>query len=645
MIDSNNIIIDEKLVLYFADIPVEATKESIKSFLGEHFSKYISSINIKKPGSAIVIFNKHSIAKEVKHKLNLTNFGNNLVRIMWHEPHFKSNSYINENKNIFVKNIPDGISPREFYEYFYEFGEIASAKMNLDKQGNHMGYGYINYESPISAVSAINKSNGQPIFKKFPKYTVEVSYFKKGTQRDEHANYLDYLSYNSSKAYETICSVYVKNINPTTNIEKIKNIFSDNIGDIISFMPNYDKNNNEIVSIIITYKEESSADKAAKELNNKHVEGFYIEVEKLQISDKKKFNKSSKRFDNNANSNIANHYNNNNNNNHSKIFIKNVPTNLHKEEIINTFSKFGKVLNCVMHTYNSTSKDPSTGTFKDTKFFTGNVQITFDSINAAENAINKYNGKFLEKYNSWKHPLSISMFKSYNERKLEQQQSNILSNFSKEYPTVYNEVPVLNNNIPYMKSYYDNNYNPNYGYNINNTIYKDYNNQFNNKWNNNTNYDNTFNKVDNNNNSNNNNNNNNQYINYYNNKDINNINSQFENINISNNRMKYVNNNNNTGKQFNKISNDDNSNPYVLDLNYYESLLDENQKKEYMGELIFNNINKHALVKNERISYNEVGKITGMILGINDINEIILACNNYNELSSRIKEALKLLRN
>jgi hypothetical protein len=39
-----------------------------------------------------------------------------------------------------------------------------------------------------------------------------------------------------------------------------------------------------------------------------------------------------------------------------------------------------------------------------------------------------------------------------------------------------------------------------------------------------------------------------------------------------------------------------------------------------------------------------IGKITGMILGIEDINEIADICKNNSNLTSRIKEALDLLR-
>ena len=632
MINSNNIIKEEKNVLYFADLPLNASQEDIKTFLGESFIPYIASINIKKPGSAVVIFREHSVAKEVKHKFNLTRLNDNLIRIMWHENDFKKVAYGSDSKNIFVKNIPDEVSPREIYEYFYQFGEIASAKMNLDKLGNHIGYGYINYESPISAETAIAKCNGKAVFTKYPHSIVEVAYFKKGVQRGEHTAYLDYLTSNSSKNYETKCSVYVKNISPNLkDLEYIKNLFCNNIGEITYFMPNFDKNNNNnILSIIISYKDEFSANKAALELDNKEINGSKISVEKLKgkESEKSNFNQ----IYNVKGTPIGNSFNSNNLG--VKIFVKNVPTNLTQDEIVAYFSKFGKVINCNMYTSNSTYKDITTGSYKDIKSFTGTVQITLDSLEAAQKAITTYNGKYLEKYGTWKYPLIISMFKSKNERNVDEYYYNN-PNINKEAPFGDFNSGISNvNNTPYMIDF--NNYNNNNFYGNNKNNYRDNrnmdygNNNYNNSYNNNNKYNNNKGY------------NNNKYHNNYNNNYSNNNNykqmeNQFNNMNIKDTNTK---NKNNT-KIETKVNN---SNPHVLDNNYFQTLIDDSQKKEYIGELIFHNISEHPLVESEGISYDDIGKITGMILGIEDINEIILVCNSYSELTLRINEALKLLR-
>ena len=81
-----------------------------------------------------------------------------------------------------------------------------------------------------------------------------------------------------------------------------------------------------------------------------------------------------------------------------------------------------------------------------------------------------------------------------------------------------------------------------------------------------------------------------------------------------------------------------------IDIKMVHSIKDENLKREFIGEVLFSNINEHPIVTKENISFDEIGKITGMILGIEDINEVLIPCYDYNELTARIIEAIKLLR-
>jgi len=77
------------------------------------------------------------------------------------------------------------------------------------------------------------------------------------------------------------------------------------------------------------------------------------------------------------------------------------------------------------------------------------------------------------------------------------------------------------------------------------------------------------------------------------------------------------------------------------DINYYNSIEDDSAKKEYLGEFIFKKISNHHLSKGLTIDI--IGKITGMILGIDDLSEILDICRNPENLTARIMEALSLL--
>jgi polyadenylate-binding protein len=76
---------------------------------------------------------------------------------------------------------------------------------------------------------------------------------------------------------------------------------------------------------------------------------------------------------------------------------------------------------------------------------------------------------------------------------------------------------------------------------------------------------------------------------------------------------------------------------------HLSNLEDDNSKKDYLGEFIFKKIEGHELSERYTLNIDNIGKITGMILGIEDIQEIVDICRNENHLTSRINEALELL--
>jgi len=67
------------------------------------------------------------------------------------------------------------------------------------------------------------------------------------------------------------------------------------------------------------------------------------------------------------------------------------------------------------------------------------------------------------------------------------------------------------------------------------------------------------------------------------------------------------------------------------------------RKKITLESLFFKKIENHKLAQTNNFTIDKIGKITGMILGIDDLNEIIDICMNQEHLSSRITEALGLL--
>lgn len=107
------------------------------------------------------------------------------------------------------------------------------------------------------------------------------------------------------------------------------------------------------------------------------------------------------------------------------------------------------------------------------------------------------------------------------------------------------------------------------------------------------------------------------------------------------NNQNFINNYNN-GDISNQNKKDYESNEKV-DEKYLMSLETLEDKKEYLGEFIFKLIEEHPLAQKYHLTMNMIEKITGMIINIDNLNEILDVCNNENTLISRINEAYDLI--
>jgi hypothetical protein len=90
-------------------------------------------------------------------------------------------------------------------------------------------------------------------------------------------------------------------------------------------------------------------------------------------------------------------------------------------------------------------------------------------------------------------------------------------------------------------------------------------------------------------------------------------------------------------------SNNVNSNNDEPSLEYLKSLGSIELQKDYLGEYLFKKIEQHPIAQSKNLSVDIISKITGMILGIEDIKEIYDITVNNENITARINEALSLL--
>ena len=109
-------------------------------------------------GYAFVGFKNHSKAEEAIIKLNYSKVLKKSIRLSWYNR--EPNNYRNmPDFNIFVKKIQKDVKPKDFHDFFSKFGNIISAKLVEDEEGENVGYGFVLYDNSESARRAVSESN------------------------------------------------------------------------------------------------------------------------------------------------------------------------------------------------------------------------------------------------------------------------------------------------------------------------------------------------------------------------------------------------------------------------------------------------------------------------------------------------------
>jgi len=174
--------IQRQSILFISGIDRSINENHLFELFNEFPITYIKiakSHRTKEPfGYGFVGFKSIGKAEEALTKLNYTKLGKKTLRISWfsREP---INPRTSTNNNIFVKKFDLNTTHREFHNYFAKFGNIISAKLEEDEEGEVIGYGFVLYDNEESAKLAITETNSTmwkgrriyvgPFIKKRPK--------------------------------------------------------------------------------------------------------------------------------------------------------------------------------------------------------------------------------------------------------------------------------------------------------------------------------------------------------------------------------------------------------------------------------------------------------------------------------------------
>ena len=401
-----------------------------------------------------------------------------------------------------------------------------------------------------------------------------------------------YSNYNRSHENQ-IHKIFVNNLPEKYTSEELKklceeisnvqncNIFTDNQGKLFG---------------IVQFSTEQEMKNVVEKLNNKEIKGSKIFIKIYQ----------NKYYDHNKQKNYYNnnyYYNNsfNNNNNYYQkpqepyqkcnLYVKNIPLTALENDLKTIFGKCGTIKSIKIE--------------KDDKGHSkGFGYVLFDNANSAKNAIETLSGKYIPGFENWARPLIIEYFLSKNNRQAIDNQFGTVSFFNQSENQVMYPAPIQGQ-YPYPQMFipmsvptqYKNNY-------MNNQRF--------------------------------------QHQNFK--------NGYRKNFNNGYHRGRgghhYKNNNHYNKNDNNKNDNEKNNNNDVkkkVNMDEFNKLKTAEEKKDFLGEILFNEIQNSSLAKEKNVDMETVGKITGMIIEIPDNNEIIEIIEKSDVLKERMEEALKLL--
>ena len=283
--------------LILCDLPSEITESDIKSFLSSYEGSIVSINKFEqKPEKVKVSFKDFDIANKCRIDLNQKKLKNKIVRIMREEKDFLTKNKNNKN-NLYIKAIPHDKTAREVFEYFLKFGDIFSFKLNIDEKGNNNGTAFLTYYQETDAKKSMDETNGKKIWQS----DMEVQY-KNNINEKGYNNYNNYIynnyNHNNSYSQKKILKININNLPDNYTEKEIAKLCEEfgkfEICDI--------KQGQKGKYTVVKFSTETEAKNAIEKLNNKEIENKKLFVKEYQYKPHHRYN--------NYNYNNYNNYNN-----------------------------------------------------------------------------------------------------------------------------------------------------------------------------------------------------------------------------------------------------------------------------------------------------------------------------------------------
>ena len=577
----------QKINLILCDLPPGVTQSDLESFLSP-YKKSIESIQIneKNPQKANATFTDLEMANKCRKEMNQRKIKNKNIRIMREEKYFLQKNKETKN-NLYVKNIPKEKDARELYEYFLQFGDVFSLKVNENEKMDFPKTAFLTYYKEEDAKKCIDNTTNKKIWGS----DMEVQYQKNTNEKGYNNNHNNYHSnYNN-----------YSNRNLKINITNLPDNYTDK--EISKLCEEFGKC--EICDIktnrygkfaIVKFSKESEAKTALEKLNNKEIDQKKLVVKELHNYN---YNNNSQHYPN------YNNYNKRPNNfpffynyplpkieeqyEKSDLYVSNIPPMATKEDLEKTFGQYGPIKNIKL----DEDKSITSETKEKIKFLNrGFGYVLFEKPEDAQKALESLAGKYIIGFENYFKPLNVDNFIPKDKRNITQGTNYYnISNAPMLYPGQYIPAPQYMMPMPIgINPIPNNQIRPNQ-YMFPQGNFKGGLRRFNNR-------------------------------------------GRVRGKNMQ--RRNNGNTNNNMDKK-------EDEKKLVFERESFDKMESEEEKRDFLGEKLFNLIQENQMIKEKNEDNEIVGKITGMILGIENFEEIIDILESPSKLEGRIKEALELL--
>jgi len=328
--------------LYVGDLDTSVTKHELHKIFGEigDVKEIVIPIKSGYPlGYAYINYKRMEDAEKAANDLRHLKIRGKQCRVQMY-----NKDQIRAGYNIFVRGLHKSIDNERLEQLFSKFGSIKSVKVGRHLKTNEsLGYGYVNFYDPRSAKMACEKTNG----------TIKAEPFRGITERIKSIAFTN---------------IYFKNIPDTWTAQDILDFFIKNTSELDGEITSHSIKHNAIGTFgFINFATSEQARFACDKLNGVEIGKHKLYVgraqkkeERLRIRNRESINKRQKeRRD-------------------YRIFIKNIPYKLEKNDLAKLFGTFGELTTCFI-------KINGNGTSS------GRAIVGYKSVESATNAIYEMN--------------------------------------------------------------------------------------------------------------------------------------------------------------------------------------------------------------------------------------------------------------